>query len=219
VEPQQTTELRARIVELRWQETPGMQLLCFPRGKSEDAFERMRQRHPGCRWTTAEHYHLMLLYPEKEAPDLAAEMEQEGLCGGLSWPFDDLMQLQHAYTQAKAALAMGSDPLTEYASVFVSHVFSLPAEEAIHHLHPAVTKLDAYDRTHEGNLIDTLRVYLSGSEQTADVAARLFISRSTLFYRINRIRELCGVELVLGEERMNVLLSLRLLRMFQSDTP
>jgi hypothetical protein len=211
-QPEQEPELRMRIAEFHWRQIPGMVLLCIHDNGQKAAFERLRAAHPGSRWTITGQQWLLLLYPEEgQRAALEEELSQEGLQGGLSWPFDDLMQIRYAYIQAKAALDQGSGTLTDYASVFVGHIFTLPAEEARHHLHPAVGKL-----SQDSALLTTLEMFLSGSEQAAEIAAQLFVSRSTVFYRINRIRELCGIDLTTGEERMNLLVSLRLQKLLNN---
>lgn len=212
-QPEQEPELRLRIAEFRWRQISGMILLCIHDSGQRTAFERLRAAHPGSRWTITGQQWLLLLYPEEgQRATLEEELSREGLRGGLSWPFDDLMQMRYAYIQAKAALDQGSGPLTDYASVFVGHIFTLPQEEIQHHLHPAVKKL-----SQDSALLTTLEVFLSGSEQAAEIAAQLFVSRSTVFYRINRIRELCGIDLATGEERMNLLVSLRLQKLLDKN--
>jgi len=155
---------------------------------------------------------LLLLYPSENGPDLASTLEKLGLRGGLSWPFDDLMQLRYAFQQAEAALIRSKSALTSYKNVFAAHIPTIPTEEIPHFVHPAIWRLRDYDRSHEGSLLGTLEAVLAGSEQLSEVAEQLFVHRSTLFYRINRIRELGQVDLSNGEERMNLLLSLRLLQ-------
>ncbi len=215
--PEQMPGLRRRIEEMNWREERGMRLLCCGSttgdGEAgEAAFAQLRQRYSGARWTSVENHWLLLLYPDSgPVPDIQV-LEQLELSVGCSWTFDSLDRLPYAWVEAQRALLRGKGRLTEYAEVFAAHICTLPAEIAQEHLHPAVHRLAQYDRSHDGNLLDTLEAYLSGPEQPAEAAARLYISRSTLFYRINRIRELCGVELTTGEERMNLLLSLRLLR-------
>jgi len=214
--PEREGELRDRIAELRWREEPGMRLLCCQSAADESVFEQLRLQYPGARWTVQDDHWMLLLYPDTELASLEQTLVELNLYAGISWPFDHLDRLPYAMVQAQAALKRGSGPLTDYATVFAAHICTLRPEDARHHLHPGAALLRHYDRTHDGNLSDTLEAYLSGPEQPTEAAARLFISRSTLFYRINRIRELCGVELTTGEERMNLLLSLRLLKAMEN---
>ncbi len=208
VVPEREPELRSRIEELAWRELPGMRLVCCE--GPEASFEALRQAYPTAHWTFAEEQWLLLVYPAEGEPPLMETLAASGLRAGVSWPVDSLMRLPYAWVEAKTALQQGSTPVGDYAEVFAAHVCTLPPALQREHLHPAVRRLIQYDRNHEGTLLDTLATYLAGPEQPKEAAARLFISRSTLFYRLGRIRELCSVDLTTGEERMNLLLSLRL---------
>lgn len=216
--PEQELELTARIQELDWKNIPGMQLLCCKSrtGHAETAFAQLRRLYPSARWTLAGDIWLLLLYPEDKQPlsltTLEKQLEQKELYGGISWPFDNLLALKYAYEQAKAALLSSNSILTEYASVFATHMASQPVSERLHYLHPSIVSLAKVNKQYEGNLLATLEAYLAGPEQPVEVAAKLFISRSTLFYRLNRIRELCIIDWSTGEERMNLLLSIRTMR-------
>lgn len=208
---QENPILRQRIAELHWQQEPGMQLLSC-HGETE-AFKLLLQRFPRRRWTITGTAKLLLLYPsDYEQCDLSSALEALGLRGGISWPFADLLQMRYAYLQAEAALAQPCGVLTPYSRVFAAHTATLLPQELPHFVHPAIWQLAEYDRSHEASLLNTLEAVLSSSDQLGEVAEMLFIHRSTLFYRLNRIREICKIDLGNGEQRLNLLLSLRLLQ-------
>jgi purine catabolism regulator len=77
-------------------------------------------------------------------------------------------------------------------------------EFAERHLGP----LTEHDRTRSGNLLETLRAYLETGEQQA-AARRLKVHPNTLRYRLDRIREVTGVELENPETRLNLAVALR----------
>ncbi len=207
--------LQQRIEELHWEAGPGMRILvCEDIAHTEDAGQRfslLREQFSDCRWTVSED-RLVLLYYNSPDRELTSLLESARLRAGESWPFDDLMNIHRAYCQAKAALAGTGGWLVRYGSVFPSHVCTLPPEEIPMFLHPAIATLRAYDRAHEGDLMETLEQYLIGSDQMAAIAAAMHIHRGTLFYRINRIREVCHIDLNTGEEKLGLLLSLHLMR-------
>lgn len=210
--PEQEPVLRERVCELGWREEPGMQLLCCRAespAKQEQAFAIV-DALSGVRWVVEGDTLWLLCYPELRQADIPARLAEFGLQAGASWPLDSLMALPYARAQAETAFQMGSGTLRPYGAVFARHVQQMSPEELPHYVHPAAVKLLS-DRGGEGELLETLEAYLAGPDQPNEVAAALHIHRSTLFYRLNRIREACGVELSTGEERMNLLLSLRLL--------
>ena len=77
-------------------------------------------------------------------------------------------------------------------------------------MHPAIRQLEAYDREHEAELERTLQVFLQENCSHTAAARELFIHRSTLLYRLDRIGEITGVDLRDPEERFRLLLSIYL---------
>ncbi|HLY35106.1 MAG TPA: helix-turn-helix domain-containing protein, partial [Candidatus Limnocylindria bacterium] len=64
------------------------------------------------------------------------------------------------------------------------------------------------DRTRNGSLVATLRAYLETGEQQ-EAAKRLRVHPNTLRYRLDRIREISGVDLDDAETRLNLAVALR----------
>jgi Regulator of polyketide synthase expression len=60
----------------------------------------------------------------------------------------------------------------------------------------------------KGNLVATLRAYLETGEQQ-QAAQRLRVHPNTLRYRLDRIREISGVDLEDPETRLNLAVALR----------
>ncbi len=65
-----------------------------------------------------------------------------------------------------------------------------------------------HDRTKKGSLVSTLRAYLETGEQQ-QAATRLRVHPNTLRYRLDRIREISGVDLEDPETRLNLAVALR----------
>lgn len=76
-----------------------------------------------------------------------------------------------------------------------------------------------------GRLLETLRVYLDRAGSATAAAEALFVHRTTLYYRIERIRELVGVDLDDGRTRTRLHVGLAVLRArpdlldLSNDTP
>jgi DNA-binding PucR family transcriptional regulator len=68
--------------------------------------------------------------------------------------------------------------------------------------------LAEHDRAKGGSLMPTLKAFLEAGEQQA-AARRLRIHPNTLRYRLDRIREVSGVELDDSETRLNLAVALR----------
>lgn len=68
--------------------------------------------------------------------------------------------------------------------------------------------LVAHDRMRNGSLVATLRAYLETGEQQ-QAAHRLRVHPNTLRYRLDRIREISGIDLEDSETRLNLAVALR----------
>ena len=79
-------------------------------------------------------------------------------------------------------------------------------------VHPGLMRLYLYDQEKGTELIATLKEYLHQPGQSALVAKNLHIHKNTLLYRLGKIRELMGCELAVGEEFMNMNLSMMILK-------
>lgn len=67
-----------------------------------------------------------------------------------------------------------------------------------------------YDKKHDSHLVETLTVYLR-NDCRLDLAAReLFVHKNTLKYRLQRIKEITGLNLQDAEVRFKLLLALRM---------
>ena len=107
---------------------------------------------------------------------------------GAIWHFADLGYLHTLYQAGRGGL--DSNPLA-----------------------PALRRLMAEK---QADLFATLEAYLDAGGNGAQTAERLHIHRSTLNYRLSRIREICGIELSSPEARVNLQVALKLLRLFEA---
>lgn len=76
----------------------------------------------------------------------------------------------------------------------------------------------AYDRENDGSLVRTLRAYFDADCSQRVAAERLFVHHKTLRYRLERIRQLTGLDLARHEDRMRADFALRLLQVNQGGT-
>jgi hypothetical protein len=86
-------------------------------------------------------------------------------------------------------------------------IVSAPDELAVADVHPGAPALAALDR---GDLLLTARALLDAGGDVARTAQLLHIHRTTLYYRIERIEAVTGVNLKTGAERDDLHLALRL---------
>lgn len=78
--------------------------------------------------------------------------------------------------------------------------------------HQSLSILKKYDEENNTELLHTLNVYLSLERNALQTANTLFIHRSTLFYRLERIQKLTRLNLDDAKVRLVLLLSFAMLK-------
>lgn len=144
-----------------------------------------------------------------------AVMLREGLMkAGISALSSDLQMFPLYYEQAVCAYETGqkiNDTFWSYR--FEDYQMDFVLENALEKLpasllcSPEILRLREYDATHTAELSWTLKIYLEQDRNLARTAEILQIHRSTLLYRIGRIKEMTGLELEEPREKFRLLLS------------
>jgi hypothetical protein len=75
-----------------------------------------------------------------------------------------------------------------------------------------VQPLVAYDSQYETELLRTLETFLDADGNVAGTAQRLFTHRHTIYYRLERIRELSGLDVASSDGREKLSLGLKAMR-------
>lgn len=132
---------------------------------------------------------------------------------GCSNDFYDYGEVASYYYQAveAAKLLCPGDryyPVSLYQDHFAQHVASTFARhyELNRFIHPAVLTLHSNDP--HGILLKTLYIYLLNDRRYAVTSEKLYIHKSTLKYRLDKIRQIAGSICFEAEARVSVLLSL-----------
>ena len=74
-------------------------------------------------------------------------------------------------------------------------------------LHPAIERLEAYDRENQADFLRTLEVYLENDCNAQKCGRILFLHRNSLVYRIRRVQEIAECDLSDPNERAYLRLS------------
>jgi sugar diacid utilization regulator len=82
-----------------------------------------------------------------------------------------------------------------------------------------VEPLVAYDEQYETDLVTTLETYLDADGNVAGTAQRLFTHRHTVRYRLERVRELCGLDVGSTDGREKLGLGLKAMRVLGIAAP
>ncbi len=82
-----------------------------------------------------------------------------------------------------------------------------------------VEPLVAYDDQYETDLVRTLETFLEADGNVAGTAQRLFTHRHTVYYRLERVRELSGLDVSSSDGREKLSLGLKSMRVLGIASP
>jgi sugar diacid utilization regulator len=82
-----------------------------------------------------------------------------------------------------------------------------------------VAPLVAYDEQYETDLVQTLETFLDADGNVAGTAQRLFTHRHTVRYRLERVRDLCGLDVSSTDGRERLGLGLKAMRVLGIAAP
>lgn len=137
---------------------------------------------------------------------------------GCSSVFKDITLLESALKEAGRALELGSqkDPsywyyrFDDYRMEYMIKALKEQEIDGAILAHPAVDILNEHDRINESELGKTLMVFLEKRLNVTQAAQALFIHRTTLFRRLNQVKELTGLDLDDADTVLELQLSYRM---------
>jgi len=137
---------------------------------------------------------------------------------GISSPVQGVRELSIAYTQAGIAMQRAFDqrganwviPFCDCAMDYLLTQLK-PPNRLRHLISPQLLQLMEYDKKSGTQCFDTLRTYLVLERDIPGTSQALIIHRTTLLYRLKKIRSIIGLNLDDPETRLYLLLSRKML--------
>lgn len=190
--------------------------------KAQVICDQIHRLYKNSRWVILESRIVFLLILGAEESEAANDwsplreyLSANKLIASLSDCFSDLFAIRWKYAQCEAAYNLGSqlNPGAEfylYKDYHVHHIGSVALKEhpASVLFHPGVVAMDKYDRENGTEFLVTLKEYFREVNDPGAAARNLFIHKNTLFYRINKAKELFGFNLSDGYERLRMYLTM-----------
>ena len=136
-----------------------------------------------------------------------------GCAAGKSPGFTDTGAAQENAQAARIAAqeADRQHPIVGFDDIKLPYALSVLHSDAVADVrHGGIARLAAYDAVHDAQLVETLRVYLACACSATAAAKELYVHRSTLLYRLERIEQVADVSLADPDVRFHLDLSLRL---------
>lgn len=150
------------------------------------------------------------------------EWPQLEMTWGISREHHEVLDLPSALNEARTALAaakrLGGESVLLYEELGIVRLLlgSGDDPDLQTFIEEVTGPLLAYDRDNDGSLIRTLRAFFDADCSQRVAAERLYVHHKTLRYRLERIRQLTGLDLSRHEDRMRADFALRLMQVNQA---
>jgi sugar diacid utilization regulator len=136
---------------------------------------------------------------------------------GLSGPLNSFLELRNGYAKARAALRIGEkkDP-QQWVFLFSDYVLDYVLDRAGGELpvdcliHPALLVLRDQDSRLGTSYVKTIRQFMDARYNVSEAAEKLYVHRTTLIRRLEKIEELTGITFENPRELLHLGLSLEL---------
>lgn len=145
---------------------------------------------------------------------------------GISSPVQGIRELSVAYTQAGIAMQRAFDLrgtrwIIAFCDCAMDYLLTrlMPPTRLRHLISPQLLQLIEYDKKEDTQYFETLRVYLMLERSVPETSAALIIHRTTLLYRLKKIRSIIGLDLDDPDVRLYLLLSLKMMEQEQLIRP
>lgn len=153
---------------------------------------------------------------------LQKELPGATLTAGVGRSRDNLLNVHTSYQEAVQALRIGLSlkrrkPIIHYEDLGTYRVlFYLPENDEIKNfLEETLGRLLKHDREHGTELLRTLECYFENQGNEAQMAKQLFIHYNTVRNRLQRISEICQINLKDTEVRFSLELALKIYNLKQ----
>ncbi len=142
-------------------------------------------------------------YHDKQLEELIL---RAGCAAGRSPVFTDILECASNYKAAVSAsiyaVTATDKTILGAEEILLPYIKTLINDNtALTLKHPFAETLKAYDKKHNSDLYRTAKSFIRNNCNYVDTARELFIHRSSLIYRIGRIRELTGIDFDKYEDR------------------
>lgn len=224
-----TSQIKKHLDVLGWKSAPHLYLLTlWPQNEEEPGgglaeILDILSEHLGCCFLYDSS--IVCIYKSKQeifnwsqqVPKLQELLQEWKLVAGVSRRFLELDKLPEFHYQSVQALRLGKKLERQltffvYDGLSMYHLLEqLPDGRPGYFCHQKIRKIDTYDKVNGTELCATLQVYLENRRSLSRAAEILYIHRNTVYYRIDKCKELLKSDLEDSNEVFSIMLSLRII--------
>ena len=156
-------------------------------------------------------------FPSKYHNSLLGALQEYKCYAGRSPVFIEIdMTLRNYYYQTLAAMnvaARKNCPIEKFEDIVMEFLIwdKMIPTNAYDYCHPELIRLNDYDKRKGSSYVHTLRCYCKCNKNITKTCEALHIQRNTLFYRLNRIREMINLDINIPAHATIITFSLALL--------
>ncbi len=149
-------------------------------------------------------------------------MEKNLLAAGISIEFEDFKDLYYYYQQACAALSIGTrereaDVCFKYEDYSLKNfIMKCRSKQIARALYPqGLIRLMDYDKQKDTDNVYLLRCYLKNNLSITHTINEVYMHRNTFLYRIDKIREITGMDFNNPDTRLELMIAFKIMDMEQ----
>ena len=154
-------------------------------------------------------------------------LKQEGLLQritiGIGRPYSNYRELSSSYREASRALQKlelsSAQSIAHFEDLGIYRILSheLIQPDIIQFAQEMLGPLKLYDRDRDYDLVGTLKCYLECGRNVKRVSEVMFTHYNTVIYRLQRIREIAGIDLDDADTMLNMHIAIKILEVLDSE--
>ena len=146
-------------------------------------------------------------------------LKQMNYVAGISSPFTDILQINNYINQADYALCrVAENNCKDTIFSFQDHILEYMLSQCVKdislpNLYPhGLQSLIEYDKKKQSDLVNTLYIYLRNEMNVTRTAEAVYLHRSSVLKRLNKIEKQFGIDLSDPDNRLHLQICLKLLK-------
>ncbi|RDU38222.1 PucR family transcriptional regulator [Neobacillus piezotolerans] len=141
---------------------------------------------------------------------------------GLGSLANGIMDVGESYKKAQEALELGEvlngkEAITAYSELGIYKLLCEFEDPSLLNtfIPPSLNKLLSYPQANKNDLLETLKIFLECNQNATKVSQVLFIHHKTAVYRLERIKEITGMNFDDSEEMLSVQVGLKIINLLE----
>jgi len=131
-----------------------------------------------------------------------------------------IQEISKSYEEAQNALNFGKITHADYISFSELGIMRLLCkfsenQDLEEFIPPSVNRLFTYDQSNNTNLLHTLEVFLRTNSNATQTSKELFVHYKTVLYRLEKIKEVSGIDLSNHKDRLEAELGLKIMSLLK----